>query len=262
VLPLCINEGTRLAQFLMHADKEYVATMRLGSTTDTQDSQGRVLSRTDLLPGSTEHIREVCARFQGAQLQVPPMYSALKRNGRPLYELARRGETVERHERPITVYELEVTATELPDVILRVHCSSGTYVRTLCHDIGQALGCGAHLSALRRIRCGRFGIGSALPLAEALELDAGMVPQRSFVAMREALRDMPEIMVPAELERKVCNGVSLCGPELSALGQSALSEGAVVKLIAQDGRLISIAAGSIGTDGIQADLRPVRVFAR
>jgi tRNA pseudouridine55 synthase len=260
VLPLCINDGTRVAQYLMHVDKEYVATMRLGSTTDTQDSQGQELSRTDVLPDSPETIRQVCVRFQGEQLQMPPMYSALKRNGQPLYKMARRGETVERKQRAITVFELEVVAIELPDVTLRVCCSGGTYIRTLCHDIGQVLGCGAHVSALQRTRCGYFEIDAALPLEKALELEANMVPQQSFVAMREALQDMPEIMLSNELERKVCNGVSLSGPELPALCRETFPPGAMVKLIAQDGRLISIGSSTC-SDGNDAILRPVRVFA-
>ncbi len=260
VLPLCINDGTRLAQYLMHVDKEYVATMRLGSVTDTQDSQGKELSRSDSLPGSEETIRRACEQFKGEQLQMPPMYSALKRNGQPLYKMARRGETVERKQRAITVFELEVVAIELPDVTLRVCCSGGTYIRTLCHDIGQTLGCGAHVSALRRTRCGHFDIAAALPLEKALELEADMVPQQSFVAMRETLKDMPEIMLSDELERKVCNGVALSGPELPALCRETFPPGALVKLIAQDGRLISIGSSTC-SDGNDAILRPVRVFA-
>jgi len=260
VLPLCINEGTRLAQFLMHADKEYVATMHLGIVTDTQDSQGRVLSTTELLPGPAEEVLAVCARFQGEQLQLPPMYSALKRAGRPLYELARRGETVERQPRPITVYALEVIALALPEVILRVHCSSGTYVRTLCHDIGQALGCGAHMSALRRVRCGHFEIRDAIALDEALARDDGAVPRRSFVAMRDVVRDMPEAMVGTELERRVCNGVALRGPEVATLCVDALPEGGLIKLIAGDGRLLGI--GKFSRSGSDDPvIRPVRVFA-
>jgi len=260
VLPLCINEGTRLAQFLMHADKEYEATMRLGSVTDTQDSQGQVLSQADSLPDSQEEIREVCSRFQGEQLQLPPMYSALKRNGQPLYKLARRGETIERQPRPVTIHALEISAIEMPDVTMRVCCSSGTYVRTLCHDIGQVLGCGAHLSALRRTRCGYFEIDAALQLETALTLEADMVPGQSFVAMRETLQDMPEIMLSAELERKVCNGVALCGSDLLSLCHEALPAGSLVKLIARDGRLLSIGSSS-GSGSNDATLRPVRVFA-
>lgn len=259
VLPLCINEGTRLAQFLMHADKEYEATMHLGSVTDTQDSQGEVLSRSGRLPGSQEEIRQVCAGFQGEQLQLPPMFSALKRNGQPLYKRARRGETIERQQRTITVYALEITAVEMPDVTMRVRCSSGTYIRTLCHDIGQALGCGAHLSALRRTRCGDFKIDAALRLETALELAADQVPGRSFVAMRETLKGMPEFMLSAELERKVCNGVALSGSELSPPCSEALGPGRLVKLIARDGRLLSIASSSGSSQ--DARLRPVRVFA-
>jgi len=260
VLPLCINDGTRLAQFLMHADKEYVATMRLGSETDTQDSQGREVSRSDRLPESTEEVIAACARFQGEQLQMPPMFSALKRQGRPLYELARRGETVERHPRPVTVYALEVTAVDLPDVTMRVHCSSGTYIRTLCHDIGQVLGCGAHMIALRRTRCGQFGAADALAVHEAFELEPGMLPERCFVTMREALADMPEIVLDHGLERAVCNGCSLEGPDVVPLPVAALPGAGLIKLIAADGRLLSIGRLSkTGSDG--PVIRPVRVFA-
>jgi tRNA pseudouridine55 synthase len=260
VLPLCINEGTRLAQFLMHVDKEYVATMRLGIATDTQDSQGCVLSATDLLPGSAEEVLAVCARFQGEQLQLPPMFSALKRAGRPLYELARRGETVERQPRPVTVFALEVLAVALPDVTVRVHCSGGTYVRTLCHDIGQALGCGAHMSALRRTRCGRFAIDAATALDEALARVDRAVPQRSFVAMREALADMPEGMVAPEFERTVCNGVPLSGPQAPSPGAEGLAEDGLIKLVARDGRLLAV--GKFTRDESGGPLiRPVRVFA-
>lgn len=261
VLPLCINDGTRLAQFLMHADKEYVATMRLGSVTDTQDSQGREVSCSNRLPESAGDVIAACERFQGEQLQVPPMYSALKRAGRPLYELARRGETVERHPRPVTVFALEVTAVEMPDVTMRVHCSSGTYIRTLCHDIGQTLGCGAHMSALRRTRCGQFAAADALAVHEAFELEAGMLPERCFVTMRSALADMPEGVVAPELERTVCNGAALSDAEIVSLPVNALPDGGLIKLIAADGRLLSIAqfcrAGSAGPV-----IRQVRVFAQ
>lgn len=256
VLPLCINEGTRLAQFLMRGDKEYVATMRLGIVTDTQDSQGRVLGTSDLPAGSGDEIRDVCARFRGEQLQMPPMFSALKRQGRPLYELARRGETVERRQRPITVYALEVLGVELPDVSLRVHCSSGTYVRTLCHDIGQALGCGAHMSALRRTRSGPFAVDDALALEEALGREAGPVPGRCFVTMRAALGDMPEIVLDADRERKVCNGVQLARPELPGPLLEALEPGARLKLLSRDGALLAV-----GQRGAEGTVRPLKVFA-
>jgi tRNA pseudouridine55 synthase len=260
VLPLCVNEGTRLSQFLMHADKEYVATMHLGIVTDTQDSQGRVLSTTDVLPGSTEEVLAVCARFQGELLQLPPMYSALKRSGRPLYELARRGETVERQPRPVTVFALEVIALALPEVTLRVHCSGGTYVRTLCHDIGQALGCGAHMSALRRTRCGRFAIADAVALDEALACDERELPHRSFVAMRGVLADMPEGLLAPELERAVCNGVALSGPEVATVCADPLPDGGLVKLIARDGRLLAVGQ-SVRDERGGPVIRPVRVFA-
>jgi len=163
---------------------------------------------------------------------------------------------------PVTihVYSIEFLEKSGDEVTFKVHCSAGTYVRTLCHDIGQVLGCGAHVSALQRTRCGHFEIDAALPLEKVLELEADMVPQRSFVAMREALQGMPEITLSVELERKVCNGVSLSGPELPALCRETLVPGALVKLIAQDGRLLSIGSSTC-SDGNDAILRPVRVFA-
>ncbi len=165
LLPLCFGEATKFSQDLLDADKTYEATMRLGIRTTTGDAEGEAVETRDV--GCNERdVLEALARFRGDIVQIPPMYSALKRDGKPLYEYARAGQVVEREGRTVTVHALELLACALPDVTFRVTCSKGTYVRTLAEDIGEVLGCGAHLVALRRT-----GVG-ALTLEHAVTLDA------------------------------------------------------------------------------------------
>ncbi|MGC3024667.1 tRNA pseudouridine(55) synthase TruB [Burkholderia sp. DN3021] len=165
LLPLCFGEATKFSQDLLEADKTYEATMRLGLRTATGDAEGEVI---DTRPVECDRaaVEAALARFTGEIVQVPPMYSALKRDGKPLYEYARAGQTVEREGRNVTIHALDLLACEMPDVTFRVTCSKGTYVRTLAEDIGEALGCGAHLTMLRRT-----GVG-ALTLEHAVTLDA------------------------------------------------------------------------------------------
>jgi tRNA pseudouridine55 synthase len=165
LLPLCFGEATKFSQDLLDADKTYEATLRLGITTTTGDAEGEAL-QTREVHCSEGSITAALERFRGEIVQIPPMYSALKRDGKPLYEYARAGQTVEREGRRVTIHALEPIACALPDVSFRVTCSKGTYVRTLAEDIGEALGCGAHLIALRRT-----GVG-ALTLEHAVTLDA------------------------------------------------------------------------------------------
>lgn len=165
LLPLCFGEATKFSQDLLEADKTYEATMRLGVRTTTGDAEGDVLD-TRAVECDRAAAEAALARFTGEIVQVPPMYSALKRDGKPLYEYARAGQTVEREGRNVTIHALDLLACELPDVTFRVTCSKGTYVRTLAEDIGEALGCGAHLTMLRRT-----GVG-ALTLEHAVTLDA------------------------------------------------------------------------------------------
>lgn len=165
LLPLCFGEATKFSQDLLEADKTYEATMRLGQRTATGDAEGEVI---ETRPVECDHaaVEAALVRFTGEIVQVPPMYSALKRDGKPLYEYARAGQTVEREGRNVTILALDLLACDLPDVTFRVTCSKGTYVRTLAEDIGEALGCGAHLTMLRRT-----GVG-ALTLEHAVTLDA------------------------------------------------------------------------------------------
>ena len=161
LLVVLVGRATRAASFAEAERKEYIAAFRPGVETDTQDITGNVLSRCDVLP-SEEEVRAVLPRFTGVIQQLPPMYSAVKVNGRKLYEIARRGGEAERKTRPVTIYALEHLGMRDGDHILRVECSKGTYIRTLCHDLGRALGCGGCMSALRRTASGAFRVEDAV----------------------------------------------------------------------------------------------------
>lgn len=165
VLPVCLGKGTKLCDLLADHDKEYEAVLRLGITTDTQDMEGNVLQESSVQV-SEEEVRTCILSFQGEQMQVPPMYSALKVNGKKLYELAREGKVVERKARPVTFHKIEVLWMELPKVKIRVQCSKGTYIRTLCNDIGEKLSCGGCMEELLRTRVERFALEDAVKLDE------------------------------------------------------------------------------------------------
>ena len=165
VLPVCLGSGTKLCDMLTDKDKEYVAELLLGVETDTQDITGQILRDCEPVMDETA-VREAVMSFQGEYMQVPPMYSALKVNGKKLYELARAGKEVERQARPVNIHEIEILEMQLPVVKLRVACSKGTYIRTLCADIGEKLGCGGTMKSLLRIRVGLFELQEAITLAE------------------------------------------------------------------------------------------------
>ena len=167
VLPVFLGRATRAVEFFESAEKEYLAVLHLGVTTDTQDTEGRILEEKPVTV-TREDVEKILSRFTGPLLQIPPMYSAVKIGGKKLYELARQGKEIERPPRKITVFELELTGAEGTDYSLRVRCSKGTYIRTLCHDIGQALGCGGCMASLRRTQAGIYTQAQAVPLAEII----------------------------------------------------------------------------------------------
>lgn len=179
VLPVCLGSGTKLCDMLTDWDKEYIAVLRLGVVTDTQDMSGKVLEQCDvgkLRAVTQEQVRETIMGFLGDYDQVPPMYSALKVDGKKLYELARAGKEVERKPRRVQIKEIEICDSKLPMVRMRVVCSKGTYIRTLCHDIGAKLGCGGAMESLVRSRVGIFEMEDALTLAELERLrDEGKI---------------------------------------------------------------------------------------
>jgi tRNA pseudouridine55 synthase len=235
VLPVCIGEGTKLAPFLLEADKEYEATVRFGVETDTLDATGQVLATRPTEGLAAAAIEAALVRLRGDIEQVPPMYSALKRQGRPLYSYARAGETVERAPRQVRVHELVLESFEPPDrARLRVRCSKGTYVRTLAADLGRDLGTGAHLVALRRIASGPFRLAQALT-PEALEaaLAAGEAPP--MVSLADALAHLPAVIVDAPLARAVGEGRRLLWTDLGEGAPAGRS-----RLLRPDGTLLAV----------------------
>ena len=169
VLPVFVGRATRGVEFFEHAEKVYETTIRFGLTTDTEDITGKVLTETEVSLTETD-LQAVLPRFRGEILQVPPMYSAIKVNGQKLYDLARKGREVERQARPITIHELELLEFQGKEARLRVRCSKGTYIRTLCKDIGEALGCGGCMAALRRVEAGEYTLEGSIPLRQLLDI--------------------------------------------------------------------------------------------
>ncbi len=169
VLPVFVGRATRGVEFFEHAEKVYETTIRFGLTTDTEDISGKTLTETDISL-TEEELLAVLPRFRGDILQVPPMYSAIKIGGQKLYDLARKGREVERQPRPITIHELELLEFSGKEARLRVRCSKGTYIRTLCKDIGEALGCGGCMAALRRVRAGEYTLEGSIPLRQLLDI--------------------------------------------------------------------------------------------
>jgi len=205
VLLVAVGEGTRLLQFLVVEDKTYRATLRLGEVTDTQDREGTVLERRPVDNVTQETLDEVFKKFSGRINQTPPMYSALKQDGVPLHRLARMGVEVERTSRQIDIQRLEICDVDLPYVTFEVECSKGTYIRTLAHDIGMALGTGACLVSLRRLRNGSFEVKDALTIESLEEACAGdMIP---LIPMENILRGLPKLFLDDDAAMRLKNGI-------------------------------------------------------
>ena len=205
VLPVFVGRATRAVPFCENAEKEYVALLRPGVITDTQDITGTVIE-TRSCSVDKDDVLSVIPRFLGEQNQVPPMYSAVKIGGKKLYELARRGVEVERKARTVTIRELELIGESDGDFILRVVCSKGTYVRTLCADIGEALGCGACLSSLRRTRAGRFTLGDAFTIEEAVKYAESGSAESLLMPVDSLFADYPAVTLSPEHMKKCLNG--------------------------------------------------------
>ena len=191
VLICCVNQATRLARFFLEGAKRYEGLLRLGISTDTQDATGQVTARTPVPPVGNDRLAEVFSRFEGRQWQQPPVYAALKHQGQPLYKLARQGVPVQKPPRQVTISALRIVDIALPDIRFEVACSAGTYIRTLCSDIGRVLGCGAHLVELRRTASCGFGLAEAVPLDDLQEVCSASHPATRLVPMAKALRHMP-----------------------------------------------------------------------
>ena len=197
LLPICFGEATKFSAFLLDSDKRYRGTCKLGVTTSSADAEGEVLERKPVGDYSRAEVEAVLGKFLGEIEQVPPMHSAIKVNGQPLYKLAHQGKEIAREPRRITIHSLDLISLEGDELELDVHCSKGTYIRTLAEDIGRELGCGAHLSALRRTAAGPFSIERAVSLAELEHLaeDGLAALDRCLLPVEAALGDWPEIVL-------------------------------------------------------------------
>jgi len=204
VLPVFVGRATRGVEFFEHAEKTYETVLRLGLTTDTEDITGTVLEEKDAFVTGAM-LEAVLSRFRGEIMQVPPMYSALKVNGKKLYELARAGKEVERQPRPVTIHELTLLGMEADGIHLRVRCSKGTYIRTLCKDIGDALGCGGCMAALRRVQAGEYTIAEAVPLQTLLDSDD---PGQYLRPVDSMFRNDPAVTLTEKQELRCRNGNS------------------------------------------------------
>ena len=192
LLPLCFGEATKVSAFMLDDDKRYQVSMKLGVITDTGDAEGQVIETTPVPALSIDQIQRCLEKFTGRQAQVPPMYSALKRNGKKLYELAREGITVEREPRQITIYELHLLDATFDTLTLDVACSKGTYIRSLAEDIGQELGCGATVTALRRTQAGQFLLANAKTIEQLSAMTSDEL-QANLIACDKPLEKLPAI---------------------------------------------------------------------
>ena len=202
VLPVFVGRATRGVEFFEHAEKTYETVLRLGLTTDTEDITGTVLTEVPVSV-TDEQVEGALDAFRGEIMQVPPMYSALKVNGQKLCDLARKGKTVERQPRPITIYELTLLDRGENTLCLRVRCSKGTYIRTLCKDIGEALGCGGCMESLRRVSAGEYTIAEAVPLQELLDT---VEPETYLRGVDTMFRNYPAVTLTANQEKRCRNG--------------------------------------------------------
>ena len=208
VLPIFIGRATRAAEFAESAEKEYIAGLRLGLVTNTQDTTGEALEEHPVCV-TREEVQAALQRFLGQISQIPPMYSAIKINGQKLYELARKGKEVARKPRSITIHELELQAGGGAEYLLRVRCSKGTYVRTLCHDLGAALGCGGCMSSLRRTRAGSFTLEQALTMQQVLEFAAEHDPQQLLMPADALFAESLPLIVTMGQAAKLKNGAQI-----------------------------------------------------
>ncbi len=223
VLPVCLGNGTRLCDMLTDRQKEYIADFRLGLVTDTQDISGRVLEEREVFV-SVGEVKKVIASFTGEIMQVPPMYSALKVNGKKLCDLARAGKEVERAPRPVTIYAIDLLEENHPEYTIRVSCSKGTYIRTLCHDMGQALGCGGVMTSLKRTRAGEFKIEDSYPLEKLQELaDEGRLSE-AVIPVEEMFGQLPMFQAREADFKALKNGNQLNPGPLAVGNQKPHSE--------------------------------------
>jgi len=239
VLPVCLDEATKLVQFFADDDKEYVVTVQFGVETDTFDMEGKILA---LRPFELEEgdIREALPDFLGTQAQIPPRYSAVKVQGKPLYRWTRKGIAMDPPVRTVTVYRMELTDFAPPFGTFFIHCSKGTYVRSLCADLGRKLRCGATVAALRRTRSGRFREEDALSLEGLGPEEKRVLLQRQLISMEDALREMPSFVVDEKTENRIRNGRPPTEESLKKQVLPFLEKGNLIQFLSEGNRVVAI----------------------
>jgi tRNA pseudouridine55 synthase len=266
VLPVVLNEGRKTVPFLQEEPKVYEAVLKLGEETATDDGTGRVTSRAawdHILP---ETIQAVLQSFSGEIRQRPPMFSAIKVQGRPLYRLARRGIEIERKEREVTIFDLRVSMIRLPEIHFKVSCSKGTYIRALGRDIGKATGCGGHLLRLRRVQSGPFSLDHAIPWEKLKTLHDVQDVQPWLIPVENLLQHLPEVTGDERILGKVRCGREVLGRDVASHRLPAFRKGESVRILSPQGDLVAISrcevegkdVGVLDPDG--AVLKPLRVF--
>ena len=244
VLICCVNQATKLADFLLKGAKSYVAELKLGEETDTQDLTGTVVSST--APGNytTDSIDRVFKEFEGSIEQRPPVYSALKHKGTPLYKLARKGQPVQKPSRQVEIYRISILEIALPLIRFEVSCSAGTYIRSLAADVGKKLGCGAHLNALKRTASSGFTLDQAVALSELQGATSVNQLAEKFIGMADALPAMPAYTVDRSLAKKIRHGQVITTRDLGAAGAEKDKSGRIsdsnIKIVDQSGELVAI----------------------
>lgn len=238
VLPVCLGKATKLCDMLTDKSKTYETVLLLGKTTDTQDISGTILSEGSIDEIDNDAVIKCIGEFVGDYLQVPPMYSALKVNGRKLYELARQGIEVERKARPVVIHQINILEVNLPRVRMEVHCSKGTYIRTLCHDIGQKLGCGACMEELVRTKVSRFHIEDSLTLDQVAAYKAEGRLEEILTPIDQMFSEYKAITLKKEFTAFAYNGNMFMPKHIQE--KIELSDGEFVRVYDEEGRFIAI----------------------
>ncbi len=242
VLICCVNQATKLADFLLHGTKKYIAELKLGEETDTQDLTGTVISTAEPENFSIETVQKVFKAFEGSLEQLPPVYSALKHKGVPLYKLARSGNPVQKPPRRVEIYSLTILDIALPLIRFEVSCSAGTYIRTLGADIGKMLGCGGHLNALKRTASSGWTLDQAVSLSAIKNLTPETPLPAKFINMVDVLPEMPVCRADTNLVKKIRHGQMITARDLIGADGSENDPmaGSKIKVVDQTGELVAI----------------------
>lgn len=260
VLPIFLNRATKLVPFLMNGSKMYRATLRLGITTDTQDREGNIIAESSYIPADHQLIINTFSSFKGALEQIPPMFSALKVHGTPLYKLARKGIVLTRKARTVTLHEIKVLDISLPHVAFEVWCSPGTYIRTLCADIGKKLECGAHLVELERLQSGSFRLSDSINLDQLNRFaEQNSIAEKLF-SLSESFKALPSLRVENQITTILRKGGTLLASHLINTSLPSLEKGTLLKLTCQEDDLIAIVQSLINnSNGFSALSDKIRV---